>query len=355
MKIFIAGICGFVGSVIARTLLEIDPTIEITGADNLIRRGSEFKRVELKKRGIKVFHADLRNWSDFQAIPCSDYVIDAAANPSVLAGVDGQTSSRQLLEHNLGGTINLLEFCKASKAGFILLSTSRVYAIETLTQIPLKIINKTFVPDGTQELPHGVTLQGISELFSVAPPLSLYGSSKLASELLALEYGSTFDFPIWINRCGVLAGAGQFGRPDQGIFAYWINSYLRKKPLQYKGFGGTGAQVRDVFHPADLAPLILRQMKTLTQSNTCRTINLGGGSDQSMSLAQLTDWCEARFGVHEISSDPTPRPFDIPWMVLDCERARKQWGWKPAVLLPDILEEIAVHAEQHPEWLEMTS
>ena len=49
--------------------------------------------------------------------------------------------------------------------------------------------------------------------------MSLYGATKLASEQLALEYGSTYGFPVWINRCGVLAGAGQFGRADQGIFA----------------------------------------------------------------------------------------------------------------------------------------
>ena len=49
------------------------------------------------------------------------------------------------------------------------------------------------------------------------------GASKLASEQLILEYGNSFDFPVWINRCGVLAGAGQFGKADQGIFSYWIH------------------------------------------------------------------------------------------------------------------------------------
>ena len=36
---------------------------------------------------------------------------------------------------------------------------------------------------------------------------------------LILEYGECFGFPVWINRCGVLAGAGQFGKADQGIFS----------------------------------------------------------------------------------------------------------------------------------------
>jgi len=57
---------------------------------------------------------------------------------------------------------------------------------------------------------------------STQAPISLYGSTKLACEVLALECGEAFGFPVWVNRCGVLAGAGQFGTPDQGIFAFWV-------------------------------------------------------------------------------------------------------------------------------------
>jgi CDP-paratose 2-epimerase len=77
----------------------------------------------------------------------SDWVIDAAANPSVLAGVDGKTSSRQLVEHNLLGTINLLEYCKAHQAGFCLLSTSRVYSIAGLANLRMQVVDGAFAPD----------------------------------------------------------------------------------------------------------------------------------------------------------------------------------------------------------------
>jgi len=66
-------------------------------------------------------------------------------------------------------------------------------------------------------------------------PISLYGNTKLACEIVALEYGAAYDFPVWVNRCGVLAGTGQFGTPDQGIFSYWINAHLRRHPLKYIG------------------------------------------------------------------------------------------------------------------------
>ena len=51
----------------------------------------------------------------------------------------------------------------------------------------------------------GISEKGISESFSTEPPLSLYGASKRCAELLAMEYGDAFGFPVWINRCGVLS------------------------------------------------------------------------------------------------------------------------------------------------------
>src|ERR1043165_2731594 len=113
MRILISGVCGFVGSTLAHALAEAGGH-EISGFDNFIRPGSEQNRAELKRRGVKLFHADLRMASDLDPLPRVDWVLDAAANPSVLAGVDGRTSSRQLVDHNLGGTINLLELCKTN-------------------------------------------------------------------------------------------------------------------------------------------------------------------------------------------------------------------------------------------------
>ena len=66
---------------------------------------------------------------------------------------------------------------------------------------------------------------------------------------------------MWVDRCGVMAGAGQFGTPGQGIFAFWVNAHLRRRPLRYIGFDGMGKQVRDALHPADLAALVDTQMR----------------------------------------------------------------------------------------------
>jgi CDP-paratose 2-epimerase len=354
VRILISGICGFVGSIIARHLLESEPSIEIIGLDNLIRPGSYLNQAPLRALGIKVRHADVRVASDLESLPAVDWVIDAAANASVVAGVEGDVTSLQLIEHNLYGSINLLETAKKLQACFCLLSTSRVYSIELLAALPVKEKDGAFYIAENAKLPPGVSSKGVSEEFSTRPPVSLYGATKLNLEILALEYSNAFGLPVWINRCGVLAGAGQFGRPDQGIFAYWINAYLRKKPLKYIGFDGTGFQARDCLHPRDLVPLLLKQFRS-SGSDKPRILNLGGGVDNTMSLLQLSQWCGARFGHQEIGVEGRSRAFDLPWLVMDSSLAARTWDWRPVSDLESILAEIATHAEAHPEWLQISA
>jgi CDP-paratose 2-epimerase len=359
MKILITGICGFVGSTIAHALKAANPSLELVGFDNFIRPGSESNRAALKALGVRLFHGDLRAASDLETLPAVDAVIDAAANPSVLAGVDGRTSSRQLVEHNLSGTLNLLEYCKQHRAGFTLLSTSRVYSIAPLSSLPVEIHDHAYRPSAdalTRSPITGLSSAGIAETFATTAPVSLYGATKLASEALALDYGAAFDFPVFINRCGVLAGAGQFGRADQGIFAYWINCHLRRRPLNYIGFDGLGHQVRDCLHPRDLVPLLQQQLQFSGKlAAEGRLINCAGGASSTRSLRQLTAWCDARFCAHAVTSDSRPRPFDLPWVVLDSAKALRLWNWSAHTTTDAICEEIAIHAERHPDWLERSA
>jgi CDP-paratose 2-epimerase len=352
MKVLITGICGFVGNILARELRRHFEGLEIVGLDNLVRAGSEINRHIFAHPGFSFVHGDIRNPSDLEALPKVDWVIDAAANPSVLAGLSGATSSRQLLEHNLVGTINLLELCKRHGAGLVMLSTSRVYSSTDLAALPMELKGNALLPRfGDIDAP-GLSTTGVSEDFSTKGRLSLYGCSKLASELLILEYSAAFDLPVHINRCGVLAGAGQFGKADQGVFSYWIHSYREQRPLKFIGFGGAGHQVRDCLHPRDLASLAALQIRHPEKGGS--VLNVSGGVENSISLAALNEWCSHRFGSRKIESNPSNRPYDIPWLILDYSKAQSKWGWRPQVTLEKIFAEIADHAEQHPEWLKLS-
>jgi CDP-paratose 2-epimerase len=354
VKVLITGICGFVGSTLAHVLSEYQTGIEIFGLDNLGRAGAELNRRSLQRLGVRFLHADIRQPSDIENLPQTDMVVDAAANPSVLAGVAGTGSSRQLVEHNCFGTVNLLEYCRRTGAAFSMLSTSRVYSIDALSRLRLSVADDRFVPDFAPMALRGLTECGVSEEFSTAAPVSLYGATKLASEALALEYGYTYGFPVWINRCGVLAGAGQFGRADQGIFSYWIHSWCQRMPLKYLGFGGHGYQVRDCLQPRDLVPLLLAQFAAGSGFHGPRIVNVSGGLQSAVSLRELSAWCHDRFGPHSVESDSSERRFDLPWVVLDYGLAAEIWSWRPEVSWRQICDEIADHALSHPDWMQLS-
>jgi CDP-paratose 2-epimerase len=348
MRILITGICGFAGSTIARALLREREGLQIHGIDNLSRAGSETNLAPLRTLGCEITIADLRDPAVLDAQPAADWLIDAAANPSVLAGTAGYGSATELFETNLFSTVPMLEYCRKHQAVFTLLSTSRVYSINSLLSIALEVREDAYRPG--MDSPWR---EGIDETFPTTAPVSLYGASKLCAETLALEYGSAFDFPVWINRCGVLAGAGQFGKADQGIFSFWIHRWAARAPLKYTGFGGNGWQVRDCLHPADLTPLLFKQFDAGLPKDRIQILNLGGGMQSATSLRQLSAWCESRFGPHPPGENPEDRPFDLPWVVLNPALARATWNWEPQTPATAIFEEIAKHAHAHPGWLQL--
>lgn len=352
MRLLVTGACGFVGSTLIEGLTSHQPGLDVIGIDNFIREGSRGNVARLEALGVRVVEGDIRNPHDLDSVGGVDWVLDCAAEPSVLAGVRGAVTSFDVMDHNLVGTIRILEYCRKYGAGLVLISTSRVYSIVPLSSMGVEAVHGAYrpTPVGLAGV-SGIGTEGITEQFPTVPPLSLYGVSKRCAELVSLEYADAFGFPLWINRCGVLAGAGQFGKADQGIFSFWIRQWRERQPLAYIGFDGAGSQVRDCLHPRDLVPLLLRQFAGRSidrpgstaghEAVDSRVCNFGGGLRNSCSLANLSEWCRHRFGSHAVGSLPEPRPYDLPWVVLDSGRAKELWGWEPVTTLEDVFEEIA--------------
>ncbi len=354
MTILITGAAGFVGSKMAEYFNLADSSIQLIGIDNLSRKGSETNLGKLAKYDCNFIVGDISNQKDIDSLPKVDWIIDCAANPSVLAGHNG-TSSLDLINNNLTGTFYLLEKCKRDQAGFILLSTNRVYNIESLRKIPLLQNENRFDLDENKFMPNGGSMKGINESFSTSAPISLYGATKLASEIIALEYHYSFGFPVWINRCGVIAGPGQFGKIDQGIFSYWIYQYLLDKPLSFIGFGGTGYQVRDMLHPYDVFAMVKQQINSIS-NDAPKVINLGGGVENTMSLLELDQYCKTNINTSKlIKSVIEDRAFDIPYYSTDFSIAQQYWNWKPTVSSYEILDQITLYAQNNLEHIHAIS
>ena len=336
MRVLITGGAGFVGSNIALKLRR-DHDWTVVAFDNLRRRGSELALSRLARGGVSFVHGDVRNREDLDAIGAVDLIVECSAEPSVRAGYDGNAT--YLVNTNLIGTFNCLEFARHHHAATIFISSSRVYSIAALRALPL-IRGETRFELPSDASGPGWSSRGISEAFATAGSRSLYGTTKLASELLVEEYGAMYGIPTIVNRCGVITGPWQMGKIDQGFFVLWAARHLYGGALSYTGFDGNGFQVRDLLHVDDLYALIHRQIRNV-ETLAGRTFNAGGGATCSVSLRELTAMCHSHIGRRlDIQSNPATRPDDIAYYVSDNASVTEQTGWSPSYASENILHEV---------------
>jgi len=336
-KIVITGGCGFVGSSLALMAKAKYPTWEIICFDNLRRRGSELNIARLNKAGIEFIHGDIRIKSDLDQVKGFDVLIDAAAEPSVLAGIEG--SLDYVVDTNLGGTINCLNLARKFKAQFVFLSTSRIYPIKNLESIEYEEGENRLLIKDNQRIP-GISQKGISEDFPLDGYRSPYGASKLASELMIQEFNHLFDLQTVVNRCGVITGPWQMGKVDQGVVVLWAARHFWQVPLQYIGYGGTGKQVRDALHIEDLFRLVDHQIQNADSVNG-HTYNVGGGSANSFSLMELTSFCQEITGNEtDVSSVDETRAADVPIYISDNSKIREATGWNPEIGVEQIVRDV---------------
>ena len=336
-RILITGGAGFVGSSLALSWKRSRPDDELIALDNLGRAGSELAIDRLKRAGVGFIHGDVRNPEDFDQVESAELVIDCAAEPSVQAGYG--SSSAYLVQNNLFGTVNCLEFCKRHGAGLIFLSTSRVYPIAGLRALPLAEKGDRLELKELASGP-GWSQSGVRTDFPMEGSRTLYGATKLASELLIQEYCAMYGLAAVLNRCGVIAGPWQMGRVDQGFFTLFAARHLWRDPLQYIGFGGTGKQVRDVLHVEDLFDLVEQQARNL-KAGSAPICGVGGGHANSVSLKELSSLCAERCdGPLEIGSSPETHPADVPYYVNDNQAITNATGWRPRRNLETLLDDV---------------
>ena len=344
MRILITGGAGFAGSNIAIQLKENYPGYSIIAFDNLKRRGSELNLPRLRENNIQFVHGDIRCKEDLYFTEKIDIVIDASAEPSVLAGITSPVE--QVINTNLSGTINCLEVARVHEAAFIFLSTSRVYPIATIEKINFKEDTTRFYWTDEQ-LIKGVSSKGITEQFPLVGSRSFYGATKLACELLIQEYNALSGIKTIINRCGVLTGPWQMGKADQGVIVLWVARHIYNGKLSYVGYGGEGKQVRDILHIHDLYRLLDWQIHNLDAVNG-ETFNVGGGITSSLSLSELTQLSrEATGNKIDISGQPENRVADIRIYITDNTYVTKKTGWKPEISPKTTIYEIASWISEH--------
>jgi CDP-paratose 2-epimerase len=350
VHILVTGGCGFVGSELALRFREHGHRVVVM--DNLVRRGSESNLDRLKHHDVSFVHGDVRNAEDFNNLPRDiDFVCDTSAQPSVVIGYSNPVFD---ITNNALGVVHVLEFVRHRRCPLLFFSSNRVYGADRINALPRKETSTRFEWDAAawqnipaDQRPRGFDpVHGVSEEFSIdGGQRSIYGLSKLMADAACQEYAQAFDLPIVVNRFGVISGAGQFGKADQGFVVWWAIAHYFGLPLKYIGWGGK--QVRDVLFFDDVWSLVQTQLNRIS---TFRgdVFNLGGGAANSLSLLETTRLVESGLGRSiPIPHEPAVRAADIALYYTDNRKAERVLGWKPAVTLNKGFDLIFSWIRQH--------
>jgi CDP-paratose 2-epimerase len=110
---------------------------------------------------------------------------------------------------------------------------------------------------------------------------SLFGASKVASDVMVQEYGRYFNMPTCCLRGGCLTGPNHSGVELHGFLSFLVKCNLQGR--EYSVYGYKGKQVRDNIHSEDVARFMFGFWKA---PRIAEVYNLGGGKGNSCSIIE---------------------------------------------------------------------
>src|SRR5437588_8922348 len=342
--IVVTGSSGLIGSEAAKRFAQ--GGLRVVGIDNDMRAqffGAEAStnstRDELVKNLLeyKLHELDIRDAKSISAL-FAKYrgtiraVVHTAAQPSHdWAARDPQTD----FTVNANGTLNLLEAARENcpEAPFVFTSTNKVYG-DTPNRLPLRELETRWeIEPGHEYEP------GIPETMSIdATKHSLFGSSKVAADILVQEYGRYFGMPTACFRGGCLTGPAHAGAELHGFLAYIARAI--REGRTYRIFGYKGKQVRDNIHSYDVCTAIMAFCERPVPG---AVYNLGGGRSNSISVLEAIERFEDLLGrTLEREYIDEPRRGDHICYISDLGRLRSDFPeWEVTISLDEILRQLA--------------
>ncbi len=316
-KILITGGAGFIGSNMAEHFVKNN--WEVVVFDNFSRSGVGSNAYEIEKLGVQCVWGDVRNKEDLLGLEDFNAIINLAANPGIPWSIENPLYDAKT---NLLGALNIFELARECGACVIQASTNKVYSDEIND---IKIIKRPT----RYEYPEQYSF-GINETFPVdgrGRPHSPYGCSKLAADIYAQEYNTTFNVPTVCCRMSAIYGPRQMGVSEQGWVVWFMNAKKKKLPLE---IFGDGFQVRDLLYIDDLCRLYY-ELVTNINSYRGQVFNVGGGYKNTLSLVELIDWLELKDGIEIPVEFKDWRVADHKVYISDIRKVMAVTGWQPEV------------------------
>lgn len=323
MRILVTGGCGFIGSNVAERALKSGH--EVVLFDNFGRTGSRSNLEFLRTQGeFRLVEGDIRREDEVTPLV-------REVRPEVIFHLCGQVAMttsianpRADFEINVLGAINVLEAARqfAPDAVIVFSSTNKVYG--DLEAIRYEETPERFI---APDYPRG---------FDESLPLNFhspYGCSKGAADQYMLDYARIFGLRTVVFRHSSIFGEHQHSTFDQGWVGWFMREALRQKadpdgePFT---ISGNGKQVRDLLFSSDLVSCYFEVVKHIDRA-AGQAFNIGGGSENSISLLELFKFLEDRLGIAPRFEERPWRESDQKVFVADTSKAREFFGWVPQV------------------------
>lgn len=300
--VVVTGGAGFIGSHIVDYIVEKGLAERVVVIDNLssgsidnIRRWIEIGRVELVLSDLKHFS---KEW--VEKIKDAEAVIHMAANPEVkLSSIE----PRIHFDENLVATFNVLEASRINDVGVHLFaSSSTVYGDARVIPTP-------------ETYPY--------------EPVSVYGASKAACEILYKTYSSLYGFSVSIARYANIIGP----RSTHGVVVDFIHK-LRRDPTILEILGD-GTQRKSYLYISDAVEATITLLRLCTENKGFHVYNVG--NEDWVTVKEIADIVVEEMGLKNVryvfkpaTPDGRGWPGDVKLMLLDIAKI-KSLGWRPLI------------------------
>lgn len=297
-KVLVTGGAGFIGSHLARSLLESG--VEVRIIDNL-----SMGRKENIPEGAEFILGDILDSEKvLSCLEGIDAVFHLAAKVSIRSSVEGFSDDAR---NNIMGTLNMLDCIKNSGVKKLIYASSMaVYA------------------DSPKPDP-------VSEKYTTEP-ISPYGISKLASEKYCLNLADTFGIDTICLRYFNTYGTGQTLTPYVGVMTIFINNLLEGKPPV---IFGDGEQRRDFIWVGDIVKASTLALRSPVKKGI---FNIGTGIDTSVN--KIADMLIGKIMPDMKPEYAPPQPGELKYCIADITQAQKHLKFEPEGRLDEKLEEV---------------
>jgi len=315
MSVLVTGGCGFIGSNFVRYLLENDADVDVVNFDRLTYAGN------------------LENLADLAGHPRYRFVKGDIAERDAVRGAlrNVQAVFNFAAESHVDRSIHdATPFVRTNVLGTqTLLDAAREFGVERFVQISTDEVYGSLGPTGafTEETP--------------LAPNSPYAASKAAADLLVRAYVHTFRLPALVTRCSNNYGPYQF--PEK-IIPLFISNLMRDEPVPVYG---DGLNVRDWIHVRDHCAAIYHVWR---KGRVGEVYNIGGRCEHTN--LELTHTLLDILGKPRALIRYVPdRPGHDRRYAIDCAKAERELGWRPAISFADGLRETVRWYQDHADWI----